>query len=148
MILVENRTHVSEVEIVLGRDDPWHVAQPLEIRSGDVVFGRLGRNALQPCQLAIGFLAHDLGHAGLLDLLLELGDLALRIVTFAELLANRLHLLAKQELPLTFVERLLDGLLNLLADLEYLKEPGNGGRQSLESLFDVEGGEQGLLFLA
>ena len=48
-------------------------------------------------------------------------DLALRLVGLAQLLADRLHLLAQHELLLVLIERLAHRLLDLLSDLEHLE---------------------------
>src|SRR5437867_1809001 len=79
------------------------------------------RTNLRPIARAVGLLAHLGRHPGLLDPLLQLRDLALRLVALAQLLADRVQLLAQQEFLLVLVERVPHRLLDLLAHSEYLE---------------------------
>ena len=91
-------------------------------------------------ELALGLLAHGLRHAGLLDLravLLDDGALVL-----AELLADRLHLLAQEVLALLLLGARLDVVADALAHL-HLGEPlALEAHGELEPLDDVDGLEQ------
>ena len=62
-----------------------------------------------------------LGHAGGLDLLVELLDLLGLVVALAELLLNRLHLLAQEVLALVLADLRLHLRLNLRSELEHLE---------------------------
>ena len=145
MVLVEDRPCMLEVEVVLGRDGPRHLAHPFQVGTGHRVLGRLRRDAGQPRQLAVGLAPHLLRHVGLLDLFLELVDLAPRFVTLAQLLLDRLELLAEQEFLLPLVERLLHLLLDLLAHLEHLVLARQDLGERMEALLHVLHFEQRLL---
>ena len=72
--------------------------------------------ALEAAELALGLLAHVVGHAGLVDLRAVLvGD---RAVVLAELAADRLHLLAQHVLALLLGGALLDVVADAAADLQ------------------------------
>ena len=109
MIVVQDLLGAAEVLGLAGGLLPRHADQPLDVVAGDRRLGRNGRHRLEAAQLLLGFLADFLGHAGRLDLLLEVLDLVGPIVLAAELLVDGLDL---------FVEVvLLLGLLHLLLDL-------------------------------
>ena len=85
---------------------------------------RLGQ-PLQPRELAVGDLAHLLGQLELGELLAQLLDLGLRRVALAELLLDRLELLAQHVLALGLVELGLHLGLDARAhggDLELVRE--------------------------
>ena len=77
---------------------------------------RLLAEPLEPAELLLGLLAHGLGHPGLFDL----GPVLLddRRVVLAELLADRLHLLAQEVVALLLLGAGLDVVADPLADLE------------------------------
>ena len=81
---------------------------------------RLLAHPLKPAELPLGLLAHRVGHLGLRDLPLVLLDD--RGVVLAELLADRLHLLAQEVLALLLLGAGLDVVADPLADLK-LGEP-------------------------
>jgi hypothetical protein len=138
---------VLEVEVVFGRDRPRHLAQPLEVGARHRVLGGLRRDAAEARQLAVGLLAHLGRHAGLLDPLAQLGQLALRLVGLAQLLPDRLHLLAEDELLLVLIDRLAHRLLDLLTHLEHLQLARQDLDQRLQALAHIEDLEQPLLVL-
>ena len=147
VVLVEHRARVLQVEVVLGEHRPRHVGQPLEVGARHGVLGGLRRDGAQPRQLAVGLLAHVGRELRLLELGLELVDLALAVVALAQLLADGLHLLAQQELALVLVERLLDLVADLRADLEHLQLAAEDAGEQAQPLLGVERLEQLLLVL-
>jgi hypothetical protein len=84
------------------------------------VLGRLRRQALESLQLALGLLPGVLGQLRLLEPLAQLGGLGLRLVDLAQLLLDRLQLLAQEVLALTLVHLGLDLRLDARADLGQL----------------------------
>ena len=86
-----------------------------------------------------------LRHAGRLDLLAQLVDLALLVVALAQLLLDRLHLLAQVVLALVLLQLALDLALDLAADLEHLEVLDQDLVDALEPRADVERLEQLLL---
>ncbi len=64
------------------------------------MLGRGLRQLLQPRELAVGLLAHLLGQLELRELLAQLVHLGLRRVVLAQLLLDRLELLAQHVLAL------------------------------------------------
>ena len=82
------------------------------------MLGGGGRELLQPRELAVGLLAHDLGQLELGELLAQLLDLGLGRVALPELLLDRLELLAQVVLALGLVHLGLDLRVDPRADLD------------------------------
>ena len=107
-----------------------------------IIDGLAGRvaHALEPAELALGLLAHVVGHLGLRDLravLLDDGALVL-----AELLADRVHLLAQEVLALLLLGAGLDVLADAPAHLQLGEPLALEADGELEPLDDVERLEQ------
>ncbi len=88
-----------------------------------------------------------LGHAGLADLGGVLVDLGLDLVVLAELLLDRLELLAQEVLPLRLGHLLLDAVLDLGAELEDLELLLQEPRRRLEASPRLERVEDDLLLV-
>ena len=80
------------------------------------MLGRRLRQLLEPRELAVGLRAHVLGQVDGGELLAQLLDLGLGRVALAELLLDRLELLAQHVLALGAVELGLDLRLDARAD--------------------------------
>ncbi len=85
------------------------------------MLGRLRRQPLEALQLALGLLARVLGQLGRLDLLAQLVGLGLLLVHLAELLLDRLELLAQEVLALALLHLGLDLRLDPRADRDQLE---------------------------
>ena len=144
---VEHLARVREVEVVLGRHAPRQRGDPLQPGADHAVLGRGLRELLQPRELAVGLLAHDLGQLERGELLAQLVDLGLGRVALAELLLDRLQLLAQDVLALGLVHLGLDLRLDLGADLEHLELAREDLRQPPQPLGDVDLLEQRLALL-
>ena len=94
---------------------------------------------------AVGLLARLLRHAGLGDLLLELGDLVAALVHLAELFLNGLHLLIQVVLALALLHLRLDAAADALLDLQHVHLAFDGDQDVLEALAHVEDLENLLL---
>ena len=57
VVLVEDLARVLEVEVVLGRDAPGQVDDPVEVGADDGVSARVGMAALEPLDLLLDLLA-------------------------------------------------------------------------------------------
>ncbi len=108
VVAVERLTGFLEVEVVLGGHAPRQLHDPLEVGPDHAVLGGLRRQSLESLQLAIGLLAHHLRQVGLFDPLAQLGSLGGALVGLAELLLDRLELLAQEVLALGAVHLGLD----------------------------------------
>ena len=94
------------VERLVAPLRPRHGDEPVEVRADHRRLAARVAHRLEAPQLALGLRPHVLGHAGLLDLrpvLVDDGALVL-----AELLADRVHLLAEEPLALLLLRALLD----------------------------------------
>ena len=112
---VEHLARVDRVEHLVRACAPRDCEQPVEVAADHLRLGRALAHPLEARELLVGLLAHLLRHPGLLDLrpvLLDDGR-----VVLAELLADRVHLLAQQELALLLVHPGVDVLADPLADL-------------------------------
>ena len=121
VVLVEHLAGVREVEVVLGRLVPRQRRDPLQVGADDAVLGGLRRQALEPVELAVGLLADVLGQLDRRELLAQLAGLRRGLVDLAELLLDRLELLAQDVLALALVELGLDLRLDLRADRDDLE---------------------------
>ena len=118
MVLVEDAPRFDDVDRLLLGQGPGKLDQPIQIGAHYAVFASGFGHALQATQLLARLIFHFLRHAGIADGLIELGDLrGLAFLALAKLALNCRHLLAKQHLALTLVER----RLGLAADL--LRQP-------------------------
>ena len=120
VIGVEHLTRVRRVEPLFGRLPPRDVEQPVEVRPDHLRLGGLVAHPLETRQLALGLLAHGVGH-------LRFGDARAVVlgggrVVFAELLADRVHLAAQDVLALLTLCAGLDVLADAPPNLQ-LGEP-------------------------
>ncbi len=120
VVAVEHLAAVLEVEVVLGRPRPGQVGEPLEIGADHAVLGGLRRQPLEALQLALRLLPGVLRQLGGLEALAQLGRLGLDLVDLAELLLDRLELLAQEVLALPAIHLRLDLRLDPRADLDQL----------------------------
>src|SRR3954452_15722222 len=137
VVVVEDLAGVREVEVVLGRVAPRQRGDPLEVRADDAVLGGLGRERLQPLELAVDLAADVLLERDRVELRAQLGRLGSRLVELTELLADRLELLAQDVLALALVELGLDLVLDLRADrddLELARQDLDEGAQALDDV--------------
>ncbi len=119
---VEHLAGVREVEVVLGRLVPRQRRDPLEVGADDAVLGHRRLQALEPaaararpaCATSSGSsIAASCSRSSL--------DLGLHLVALAELLLDRLQLLAQEVLALALVQLGLDLRLDLGADRDHLE---------------------------
>ena len=117
VILVEDRRASTGSRRSVGGDRPRHVEQPVEVGPDHLVLGRRRAHARQPVDLAHRRPSAR-ARAGLrvLDPLAQLRDLV--ALAFAELLLDRLQLLAQVVLPLRVGHLLLRLRLDLALQLE------------------------------
>ncbi len=118
MVLVEHRTGVRQVELVLGRNAPGQAQEPVQVGADHRRLGRLRVGRAEAFELFVGLVLGLFGeHLGVDHLAVAL-DLAVDLVGVAELLLNLFHLLAQQVLALGLVHLPLDLGGDLLLHLE------------------------------
>ncbi len=140
MVGVEHLPRRGRVEPLLGALGPRHGHEPVEVGADHRALARLLAHGLEPPDLLLGLLAHGLGHARLLDLLAVL--LRHRGVVVAQLLADRLHLLAQEVVALLLLGAGLHVVADPAADLELGEPLALEGERLLEPLGHVEGLQQ------
>jgi hypothetical protein len=134
MILVEDRPRRGDIDIVRGLLLPRHRHEPVDVGPRHRVFRGCRRHLRQPVELAQSLGLGLFGHAGRVDLLAEGIDLLRAIVAVAQLLLDRLHLLAQVVLALRLRHLRLSFGLDLRAELEDLGLLGEGRHQPLQTL--------------
>ena len=133
---------MSSVVFDQGSDE-----DPVEVGADDAVLGRRRRQLLEARQLARRRLVHVLREPGLVDPRAQLGQLGLLLVTLAQLLLDRLQLLAEEELALALLHLRLHLRLDAAAELEQLELAVQEAQQLAQSLLDVLELEELLLLL-
>ena len=144
---VEHALGPDEVDDFVGALRPGQRNQPVEIRARDRVFGGRDRHLRQAIELALGLLLYGVRHAGRLDLLAQLFDFLGLIVALAQLLLNRLHLLAQEVFALVLADLRLDLRLDLRAQLQHFGFLDQQAVQQIEARAHVDGFEHFLLHL-
>jgi hypothetical protein len=94
MVLVEDLAGSLEVEVVLRGRVPRQAQDPFQVGADDSVLGGRLRELLEPPKLAVDGLAHVVGQRDRRRALAQLLQLGLLGVALAELLLDRLQLLA------------------------------------------------------
>ena len=137
---VEHLARVHRIEPLLGALRPRHGDQPVEVGADHRRLAGLVAHPLQPAELALGLLAHGVGHPGLGDLgAVLLGD---GRVVLAQLLADGVHLAPQQILALLLLRAGLDVLADALSDLELGQPAALEVERQRQPLDDVDGLEQ------
>jgi hypothetical protein len=113
MIGIEDAARFGDLDRLVGWIGPGKLDQPAQVRAHHRVLGRGLRHLLEAPQLLARLLLDLLGHVRLVDLLGKLLHLRRVAFAFAQLLLDRLELLAQQHFALA----LLEPTLRLLADL-------------------------------
>ncbi len=140
VIGVEHFPRVLRVEVLVRPLRPRNRGQPVEVRADHRRLTRGVAHRLEPPQLAVGLRADGLGHSGLFDLRAVLVDDGALVL--AELLANRLHLLAQDVLALLLLDVGVDVLANAAAHLQLGQALTLQGEREVETLDDVDFFEQ------
>ena len=141
MIGVEDLARLIEVQPIFGPLRPGQLHQPLEVGPLDRVFGRRLRHLLEALELLARRLLDVGRHLGRLDLLVERVEVA-GVFAFAELVLDRLQLLAEDRLALVLRELLAHLQVDLLLDLDQLDLALQQHQQPPQPLRDVALHEQ------
>ena len=144
---VEHLARVREVEVVRRELVPRQRGDPLEVGPDDAVLGGGLGQLLQARQLPVDLRPHGLGEVDLGELPAQLVHLGLGGVALAELLLDRLELLAQHVLALGAVELGLDLRLDARADVHHLELAREDLRQPPQPPRHVALGQQRLLLL-
>ena len=146
MVGVEHGAGRGRVELLLGDLRPRQGQQPVEVGPDHRGLAGLLAAALEAGQLALGLLAHVVGHAGLGDL----GAVVVApagLVALAELLADGLQLATQHVLALLLRRAGLDVLAQRLAHLQLGEPLALQAQGQLQALAHVERLEQGHLLV-
>ncbi len=120
VIGVQHLARVLGIQALLRSLRPGNREQPVQIGPDQRPFGVRLPHPLEPPELTLGLLLDRLRHGRGGDLLPIL--LGYRTLVFAELLADRLHLLTQQVLALLFLDPGLPLLANALPNAQ-LRQP-------------------------
>ena len=117
MILLEDSGRLLDVELLFAALAPGELRDGLEEGADDLGLHRLAADAAQAPELAIDLLAHFGGEVELGETLHELVEVV-ALVAVAELLLDRLHLLAQHHLALAVAQLFAHLGLDLLLGVE------------------------------
>ena len=143
VVLVEHAARLDRIDAILGRDAPRELEQHVHVRAHHLVLGRRAVHAREPIEFPGGDRVDGLGQVRLFDPIPELLDLV--GLPFAELLLDRLQLLAQEVLALRVRHLLLGLRLDAAFHLEQRNLPGERLRDDLELRQQIVGLEQPLL---
>ena len=143
VVLVEHRLRARQIEVVVRARVPRQLGDPLEIRANDLRLHRLAAGALEAAELALDLGARRRRQLELVELLAQLADL-LALIVVAELLLDRLHLLAQVHLALALAELFLHLRLDLLLHLDHADLSLHVHEHATEAVLDREVLEQPL----
>src|SRR5215470_9138781 len=107
MVLVQHLPRTPNVDGPSVDLAPREARDPFQIADDHAALGRAGLHGGESLQLALGLASRLLGQAGLLDPAAQLTDLGVFLALLAELLLDRLGLLAQDELALLLGQALL-----------------------------------------
>ena len=148
MVLVEDRARLLDVELVLGLGGPRQRDEPVEVGARDRVLGRLRRHLAQPVELLVGGLAWPPRACPAASIRLRNSSISCcAVVVLAELLLDRLHLLAQVVLALRLADLVGDLRLDAARDLLQLDLARDDLDELLDAVLDVVPLEQADLLL-
>ena len=139
VILLEDLLRRVDVVVLFALVAPGKRKHPVDVVADDRGLRAHRLHHLELLELLAGFEVRLLGELLLLELRLELLNLALELVALAELLLNGLHLLIQVVLLLRLLHLLLDAGADLHLDLEDLDFGVHQLEQPLQSLGRVDG---------
>ena len=145
MVFVQDLLGIVDGAGFLGALLPWHGEQPVDVIAADGRLGGHGRHSFELLQFLDGLVEHFLGHAGGVDLLAQLVELAL--FAAAQLFLDGLDLLVEVVLFLRALHLPLDARLDVAVEVElfdfHVEHVGNARKAG----GGVEDAEKFLLFL-
>ena len=115
VVVAQHARGAGEVGVVLAGPRPGQRGQPVEVVADDAVLAALDRRGLHPRHLLVGAPARVVGHARVVDRLLQPLQLErARVLLLAELAPDDLQLLLEEVLLLRLLRLLTDLVLDLL----------------------------------
>ena len=146
MVLLEDLGRHGDVEVLGAALAPRQLGDRLEIGADHLGLHGLAAHAPQPPELAVDLLADLRRQVEGVELLAQLVDVA-RAVPLAELLLDRLELLAQEHLALAVAQLFLDLGLDVLLGLQHVELALDVDQDAPHALLDREGLEQHLALL-
>jgi len=145
VIGVEDLFGFEDLDFLPGSLGPGQHGEPLDVVARERIVGGHGRHAREAAQFLERFFLDFVGHAGVVDLLFQIIDVARTLVLLTQFLLDGLHLLAQVILALRLLDAVLHFALNLIAKLLHFKFFGEMLVDFFEPHPDVEGLERVLL---
>lgn len=146
MVGIEHVLGIGQVVLDLGLLAPGQARKHVNVVAHHGGFGRHGRHELELLELGLGLLARLGGHAGQLDLLLDLFDVG-AVFALAQFLLDGLDLLVQVEVALVLLHLALDAAADALVDVEDVDFAVQLLEEVFQALLDVHQVEHGLLVL-
>ena len=137
VVLVQDRARPLDVELVLGLNPPRDVEQRLEVRTRDAILAGGRLHHTQPVELLAAGLFDLLRQIRFLDRGRDILEVATLTVELAELLFDRLELLAQVVLALILVDLFFDLALDLVADAQHLELARQQRHHGLQTVLQI-----------
>jgi hypothetical protein len=147
MVLVEHTPHFAHVDAICRRLLPGQVGDPLHVVERHLILGAGRVHGAHARQLAARGLVGLLRRLGLAQPIAQQLELFVLVAAFAELAADRAHLLAKQQLALRLAHLVLHHVRDFFFDAVDLRLTAHLVEHHLEARAHVERLEDGLLLL-
>ncbi len=144
VVRVENLARLGDVDGFRVALRPRQCDEPIEVRAHHRMLRRGVRHAFEAPQLLQSLLLHLLGHLGVRNRLAQVVELGLGVV-LAELLLDRLQLLAQHVLALALVELALRLLADFARQLEHLDAVRQDLDDAIEPIANLQSFENRLL---
>ena len=139
MVSVEDLPRLDQIDVVLGLFSPRQTDQPVEVVPERRSLGGIGVHALEPLELLFHLLHGVDRHQGARDLLADALDLLGQLVPLAQLVLDRLHLLAQVVLALRLVDLVARQRVDLLLHGQHVDLPLQELGDLLETLQRIDG---------
>ena len=145
VVLLEDLLGPVELQVVFAPLAPGQLGDGLEVGADDLGLHRLPVHPAEAAELAVHLLADLLRQLLGVELLAQLLELLGAVL--AELLLDRLELLAQEHLALAPAQLLLDLGLDVLLGFDHVELALDVDQHAAQALFDRQGLEQHLLLL-
>ena len=135
MLLIQKRSSLIDVQIILGTRIPRKIQTCVQISADDRSLLGIALHFEHAVRFLEQFLPRLFGQLCFFDLRLVFLSLLAGVVEIVQLVGNRPHLLTQVIIPLVFVHLLVDLALDVLFNVQYLRLPA----QDLQQLFQAAG---------
>ncbi len=145
MVAVQRFLRFTQVFFHLAALVPWHLNHPFDVAAHDRRFRRHRRHHFQLLQLGFRFFARLFRHFGRFDFTLQRFIFVRRVIHFAQLFLNRLHLLIQIVFALAFFHLFFDAVTDAFLNLQQVNLRLHHRHQIFQTFINVGHFQHGLL---